>query len=327
MLLKILFPVFLLSISFATAQVGIGTTTPDPSAALDVEATDAGLLIPRVSLNNVTDGTTPIDSPATGLLIYNTNASVVGGDGEGYYHWDGAWEKLLTAATSEFWSTSGNAGTNPATDYIGTSDAQPLVFGTDNTEQARITASGNVGIGENNPTNKLQVDGSILFEGDFINQEVLGVHNATTQSIPFTNGVLTPLTGTTVSITIPDGSGVDHSSLLLTGFARVFGGNLNGTSNSLGGYFIILQRDTDPLFSGPVNLTYTSGICYIETPNGATSASIGFGGGGHISFVDSSLTAGTTYYYRLTFFTNGVGITNGNYQVFQRDLNLLQIKR
>ena len=59
------------------AQVGIGTTSPNPSAALDITSTEQGLLIPRISLFDVTD--TSLDgtnTAATGLLIWNTNASV-----------------------------------------------------------------------------------------------------------------------------------------------------------------------------------------------------------------------------------------------------------
>jgi hypothetical protein len=37
--------------------------------------------------------------------------------------------------------------------------------------------------------------------------------------------------------------------------------------------------------------------------------------------------AGTTYYYRLTLYPNGVGITAGTYDVYQRDLAVIQIKR
>ena len=52
-------------------QVGIGTTTPDPSSILDVVSTDKGLLMPRLS-------TTERDAillPATGLMIYNHTLS------------------------------------------------------------------------------------------------------------------------------------------------------------------------------------------------------------------------------------------------------------
>jgi hypothetical protein len=43
---------------------------------------------------------------------------------------------------------------------IGTTAAQPLIFGTSNAERMRITASGNVGIGTTSPTTKLTIDNS-----------------------------------------------------------------------------------------------------------------------------------------------------------------------
>jgi hypothetical protein len=49
------------------AQTGIGTTTPDASAKLDVYSNNKGFLPPRVTLTSVTDAVT-IPSPATGLL-------------------------------------------------------------------------------------------------------------------------------------------------------------------------------------------------------------------------------------------------------------------
>ena len=64
-------------------SVGIGTSTPDASARLEVSSTNQGVLIPRVSLANVTDATT-IPSPATSLLVYNTNTSLP--QGAGYYY-------------------------------------------------------------------------------------------------------------------------------------------------------------------------------------------------------------------------------------------------
>ncbi len=50
---------------------GIGTTTPDASSLLEINSTKAGLLIPRMTKNQ-RDG---IASPATGLLIYQTNST------------------------------------------------------------------------------------------------------------------------------------------------------------------------------------------------------------------------------------------------------------
>ncbi|MBB4805257.1 hypothetical protein HNP38_000529 [Chryseobacterium defluvii] len=65
------------------AQIGINTANPDPSAILDVESNatkKGGILIPRVSLINSTDGTT-IASPATGLMVYSTGGTITTGDG------------------------------------------------------------------------------------------------------------------------------------------------------------------------------------------------------------------------------------------------------
>lgn len=55
-----------------SSQVGIGTTTPHQSAALDIDKSNKGILIPRVSLSGKNDITT-ITNPANGLLVFNTN--------------------------------------------------------------------------------------------------------------------------------------------------------------------------------------------------------------------------------------------------------------
>jgi len=64
--------VILISISLK-AQVGIGTTTPNPTSALDISSTTAGFLPPRLT----TVQRDAISSPATGLLIYNTTINCV----------------------------------------------------------------------------------------------------------------------------------------------------------------------------------------------------------------------------------------------------------
>jgi hypothetical protein len=90
------FILFLLLSSGLFAQTGIGTTTPDASAKLDIYSDNKGFLPPRVTLTSGTDNTT-IASPATGLLVYNTgnNAGLVAG----YYYWNGtSWATIATAS-------------------------------------------------------------------------------------------------------------------------------------------------------------------------------------------------------------------------------------
>lgn len=130
-------------LTVANAQnVGIGTSTPNASAKLHIVDANRGLLIPNVALTNVTNGLTPVASPATGLLVWNTNAAVTGGAGTGYYYWDGTqWVRLLTTPSTD-WSILGNTGTNPATNFLGTIDNQSLVFRTNNVERFRVTTSG-----------------------------------------------------------------------------------------------------------------------------------------------------------------------------------------
>ena len=82
-------PLFVLCLLFfsnlqAQNNVGIGTTTPDSSAILDITSANKGLLIPRVTLNDHTTPA-PVTNPATGLLIYNAN----GTEPHGFWYWDG----------------------------------------------------------------------------------------------------------------------------------------------------------------------------------------------------------------------------------------------
>jgi hypothetical protein len=83
----------------ASAQTGIGTTTPNASAKLEVMATDKGFLPPRVALtaSNVFSPIVGTSSNATGLLVYNTNSagSAPNNVVPGYYYWNGtAWIQI-----------------------------------------------------------------------------------------------------------------------------------------------------------------------------------------------------------------------------------------
>jgi trimeric autotransporter adhesin len=119
-------------LSFSQNGVSINNTgnLPAASAMLDISNPNKGLLVPRVSLTSINDVTTVV-APATSLLVFNTNASIVSGDGVGYYYFNGfVWVKLIDAMpiTNNAWKTTGNAGTTPSINFIGTTDDNDLVF-------------------------------------------------------------------------------------------------------------------------------------------------------------------------------------------------------
>lgn len=68
---------FMFLMQYSMAQVGINTTTPDPSSMLDVSSTTKGMLTPRMT----TAQKNLIASPANGLLVYDI-------DLKGFYYYD-----------------------------------------------------------------------------------------------------------------------------------------------------------------------------------------------------------------------------------------------
>ncbi len=157
---KIVFQLtIILSVLTCWGQVGINTTTPNSSSILDIEANDKGVLIPRVNIPAL-NAAAPVATPATGLLVFNTNVIT----GVGFYYWNGSqWVKLQEVATNSNWTISGNSTTNSTTNFIGTTDAVDFVTRTNNTERLRVTSTGNVGIGTSIPLAKFQVaNGAIM---------------------------------------------------------------------------------------------------------------------------------------------------------------------
>jgi len=63
------------------------------------------------------------------------------------------------------WLQTGNAGTSPANNFVGTTDNQGLSVRTNNTERIRVEASGNVGIGTSTPSASAALEVSSTSQG------------------------------------------------------------------------------------------------------------------------------------------------------------------
>ena len=71
------------------AQVGIGTTTPDASSALDITSTTKGLLIPRMTAAQ----RDAITSPTQGLIIFCSDCAL--GEGELQVRFTSSWKNTI----------------------------------------------------------------------------------------------------------------------------------------------------------------------------------------------------------------------------------------
>ena len=107
-----------------------------PKAALEVVSTNTGVLLPKLTTtqrNAIASG-----DLQNGLLLYNT-------DSNAFQFYNGsAWIAVGSGVANGGWGSTGNTGTNPATNFIGTTDTQRLVFRTTDIERMTILAGGAV---------------------------------------------------------------------------------------------------------------------------------------------------------------------------------------
>ncbi len=89
----------LTTLGFAQTKIGVAganTNTPDVNAdaILELDATNKGLLLPRLALEKTTDAK-PLDAHVAGMTVYNT--STINDVVPGFYYNDGAkWQQMVT---------------------------------------------------------------------------------------------------------------------------------------------------------------------------------------------------------------------------------------
>jgi len=180
-------PIILATLLFFSAtihaQVGIGTSTPNSSAQLDISSTERGLLAPRMTSAQVA----AIASPATGLLVYQTDNT------PGFYYYDGnAWTLLHSGVLSV-----ANGGTGSSTQNFADLSTDQTIGGvktfSSDVLANNITASSYI-IPAGTSSQFLKADGSVD------NNIYLTATDVSSGYLPLTGGTLTGgLTGTTAT--------------------------------------------------------------------------------------------------------------------------------
>jgi hypothetical protein len=124
--------VLLFSIFSHAQNIGIGTTTPNPNAAVDITDTTRGILIPRM------DSTHRMNMlPVAGMLVYDSTTQTF------WYHNGATWRSLLNSAivinnSGNYWSLDGNTASVSDINFLGTTNSTPLNFKVFNQKAGKI---------------------------------------------------------------------------------------------------------------------------------------------------------------------------------------------
>ena len=205
--------------------IGIDNISPSTCSILDMsKVTTLGVLIPNVSIANT--GTFTISGAAAdGVLIYNTNGSIAGtgASGTGYYYWSTAVNRWINLVDNNPpgspWFVAGNTGTTqPATpvtygtstiaateNFVGNTDAQDLVLGTNDIERMRIK-QGAAGVGTNIGMGTATPDASATLDVSSTKKGLL-IPRVTLQSTTDAATIASPATSLLVYNTTSAGSG------------------------------------------------------------------------------------------------------------------------
>ena len=131
----------LCALAKANAQTGIGTTTPNASAKLDVTASDKGFLPPRVALtaSNVFAPMVGTSSSAIGLLVYNTATAGTTPNNviPGFYYWNGSnWINFIGSTTSN--TITGNGTTSTIANFSSVMNDQTTSYTLTNADNGKV---------------------------------------------------------------------------------------------------------------------------------------------------------------------------------------------
>ncbi len=178
---------------------------------------------------------------------------------------------------SSGWGLTGNSGTTPGTNFLGTTDNKDLVIETNSTEAMRVTSAGAVGIGTSTPADLVQS----VYSGT--NDEYAAIEgNATGSTTNQSIGLWGDASNTNTANTGTIG-------VLATGNGNTGAGNTNVALQVNDGEFT-MGRTTEAPGTGSDVEPATAGTAYTqEGPSGVVELSLGAAG----NLATSAPTAGT----------------------------------
>jgi hypothetical protein len=190
----------------ASAQVGVGIPSPDPSAQLQIESTTKGLLIPRVAT------TSSVLVPATGLIVYQTGGTA------GFYY---------------------NKGTSVAPQWVRVADETSVGLADEAVTNAKVAPTAAIAYSKLNLTNSVQ-NGDITANAITTSKVANGtvttskIADSAVSGLKLLTGVVSPRHMSTYGITTGqvlsfDGTNVVWSTPAGSGASGAAGGDLTGT--------------------------------------------------------------------------------------------------
>ena len=210
-----------LTTHFVDAQnVGIGTTTPNSKAALEINSTTRGLLIPSMT----TSQRLAIATPPNGLMVYDTERS-------SFYHYTGTtWSAILNG---DYWirPTASRSRISNPTDSVGIGTNSPTEW---------LDVDGNIRSRNNvNADNNITATGSVTGAGFITSGNITAVGTSLLSGDVTTNSDLI-INNTTATMQL-------KSSSVNKGFFQLSGDNVRMGTNSgnFNGNLIIRMNGND----------------------------------------------------------------------------------
>ncbi|HKC24363.1 MAG TPA: hypothetical protein VKF32_06455 [Thermoanaerobaculia bacterium] len=197
------------------------------------------------------------------------------------------------------WSLFGVSGTNAATNFLGTSDAQPLVFKTNGAERMRLTETGRLGI-------SVTVPGALL---DVTTNSSIPGLNASTMSSGSAIQSMTSSAGPAIDASSSSAGHAIHA--VATGVGRAI--NATGIVDVTG--LVSVAGDvtaTDTVTAGGSTYGFTS-LHAVSSINGNATATAS-----HVAFIENASTGSSPDVLALKVATNANPTTSSNFITFFR---------